>query len=60
MKDKDHTVSYTPTEYYSMCEKSKKRIKEMQQKGIPTKYDPKENPEDLGKMDSFAFMMISE
>lgn len=60
MKDKDHTVSYTPTEYYSMCEKSKRRVKEMQQKGIPTKYDSKENPEDLGKMDSFTFMMIGK
>jgi len=56
VKDKDHTVSYTPTEYYSMCETSKKRIKEMQKQGIPTKYDPKENQEDLGKMDSYMMM----
>ena len=55
---KDHTVSYTPTEYYSMCEKSKKRVKEMQERGIPTKYDAKENPEEVGKMDSYSFMMI--
>ena len=59
MKDKDHTVSYTPTEYYSMCETSKKRIKEMQKQGIPTKYDSKKNQEDLGKMDSYM-MMISK
>ena len=57
MKDKDRTVSYTPTEYYSMCETSKKRIKEMQKQGIPTKYDAKENQEDLGQMDSYMIMM---
>ena len=50
---KDHTVSYTPTEYYSMCEKSKKRVKEMQERGIPTKYDSKENPEEMSSRDEF-------
>jgi len=60
MKDKDHTVSYTPIEYYSMCESSKRRIKEMQEQGIPTKYDAKDKPEDVGKMDSYSFMMITK
>lgn len=60
MKDKDHTVSYTPIEYYSMCELSKRRIKEMQKQGIPTKYDAKDKPEDVGKIDSYSFMMISK
>lgn len=60
MKDKDHTVSYTPTEYYSMCETSKRRVKEMQKQGIPTKYDSKDNQEDVGKMDSYGFMMIGK
>ena len=58
MEKKDHTVTYTPTEYYSMCETSKRRVKEMQERGIPTKYDPKENPEEVGRMDSFGFVMI--
>ena len=30
----------------------------MQERGIPTKYDAKENPEEVGKMDSYSFMMI--
>ena len=60
MKNKDHTVSYRPLEYYSMCETSKRRIKEMQDQGFPTKYDAKEKPEDVGKMDSYNFMMISK
>jgi len=58
MKDKDHTVSYTPLDYYTMCESSKRRIKEMQNQGIPTEYDAKDKPEDVGKMDSHSFMMI--
>jgi hypothetical protein len=58
MKDKDHTVSYRPTEYYSMCETSKRRIKEMQDQGISTKYDAKEKQEDVGKNDSYTFMVF--
>ena len=58
MESKDHTVKYTPTEYYSMCETSKKRVKEMQAQGFPTKYDSKDSPEDVGKMDSYSFTMI--
>ena len=45
MKDQDHTVSYMPIEYYAMCESSKRRIKEMQAQGIPTRFDPKEKKE---------------
>ena len=58
MKDKDHSVSYTPTEYYSMCETSKKRIKQMQEQGIPTRFDPKPTLEEAGQMDSYTIMMI--
>ena len=36
-----------------MSESSKRHIKEMQDQGIPTKYDAKEKPEDVGKMESF-------
>ena len=60
MKDKDRTVSYTPLEYYSMCESSKRRVKEMQDQGIPTKYDAKDKPEDVGKMESFTVMMFGK
>ena len=60
MKDQDHTVSYMPIEYYAMCESSKRRIKEMQAQGIPTRLDPKDKPEDVGKMESFTVMMVSE
>ena len=58
MNDKAHTVSHRPTEYYSMCETSKRRIKEMQDQGISTKYDAKEKQEDVGKNDSYTFMMF--
>ena len=44
--------------YYSMCETSKRRIKEMQDQGISTKYDAKEKQEDVGKNDSYTFMMF--
>ena len=60
MKDQAHTVSYTPFEYYSMGDSSKRRIKEMHAQGIPTRFDPKDKPEDVGKMESFTVMMVSE
>ena len=60
MENKDHTVKYTPTEYYSMCETSKKRVKEMQAQGFPTKYDAKDSPEDVGMMDSYMVMMTGK
>ena len=43
-----------------MCESSKRRIKEMQEQGIPTKYDAKDKPEDVGKMESFTVMMFGK
>ena len=60
MKDQDHTVSYTPIEYYSMCDSSERRIKEMHAQGIPTRFDPKSKPEDVGKMESYTVMMVSK
>jgi hypothetical protein len=48
MKDDNHTVSYKSIDYYSMCEKSKKKIKKMQEMGVPTPHDSKEKPEDVG------------
>ena len=32
----EHTVEYRSIDYYSMCEKSKAKIKAMQDAGIPT------------------------
>jgi len=48
-KDKEHTVEYTSIDYHSMCQRSKDRVKRMQNEGIPTSHDSKEKPEDVGK-----------
>ena len=55
MKDKEHTVSYRPLEYYSMCsESSKRHIKEMQDQGIPTKYDAKKSQKTLARWNLYC------
>ena len=60
MKNNDkHTVSYTSIDYHSMCQKSKDRIKKMQAEGIPTPYDPKEKPEDVGKSEGYSMIFFS-
>ena len=52
MKNNDkHTVSYTSHDYHSMCQRSKEKVRKMQEKGIPTPHDPKDKPEDAGKQD---------
>ena len=43
-----HSVSFTSIDYHSMCQRSKDRIRAMQQEGIPTSHDPKDKPEDVG------------
>ena len=58
MKDK-HTVEYTSIDYHSMCQKSKERIKKMQAEGIPTPYDPKKKPEDVGKREGYSILFFS-
>ena len=59
-KNKDkHTVEYTSIDYHSMCQKSKERIKKMQAEGIPTPYDPKEKPEDVGKSEGYTMIFMS-
>ena len=58
MKDKDHTVSYTSIDYHSMCEKSKERVKKMQDEGIPTPHDPKDKPEDAGKREGYSVLFF--
>ena len=59
MKNKDHTVEYTSIDYHSMCQKSKERIKKMQEQGIPTPHDPKEKPEDVGKCNGYSIFFMS-
>jgi len=48
-KNKEHTIEYTSIDYHSMCQRSKDRVKRMQNEGIPTSHDSKEKPEDVGK-----------
>jgi hypothetical protein len=57
-KKPDHTVEYTSIDYHSMCEKSKKRVKEMQQQGIPTMHDSKSTPDEVGQMPSYSIVMM--
>ncbi len=60
MKNKDkHTVEYTSIDYHSMCQKSKARIKKMQDEGIPTSHDPKKKPEDVGKSEGYTMIFMS-
>jgi len=58
-KDKDHSVSYTSIDYHSMCQKSKERIRKMQEQGIPTPHDPKDKPEDVGKREGYSILFFS-
>ena len=59
---KDHTVEYRSIDYYSMCEKSKKQIKAMQDAGFSTMYDPKATPEETeqNKMGGYSVIMMSK
>ena len=49
MKDKDHTVSYRPLEYYSMSESSKRHIKKCKIKAFQLNMMPKENQKTLAR-----------
>jgi len=59
---KDHTVEYRSIDYYSMCEKSKKQIKAMQDDGFSTMHDPKATPEETeqNKMGGYSVIMMSK
>lgn len=57
--DDKHTVEYTSIDYHSMCQKSKARIKKMQDEGIPTPHDPKDKPEDVGKREGYSIFFMS-
>ena len=59
---KDHSVEYRSIDYYSMCEKSKKQIKAMQDAGIPTMHDAKATPDETeqNKMGGYSVIMMSK
>ena len=62
---KDHTVEYRSIDYYSMCEKSKKQIKAMQDAGFSTMYDPKATPEEtqvnnMNGMNGYSVIMMGK
>ena len=54
-----HTVSYTPHDYHSMCQKSKEKVRKMQQMGMTTPHDPKDKPEDVGKSEGYSILFMS-
>ena len=67
-KKPDHTVEYRSIDYYSMCERSKKQIKAMQDAGFSTMYDPKATPEEteskpmggMGGMNGYSVIMMGK
>lgn len=56
------TVSYRSIDYFSMCEKSKKEIKAMQDAGISTPFDKKATPQETeqNKMGGYSVIMMSK
>ena len=58
----DHTVEYKSIDYYSMCEKSKAKIKAMQDAGFSTPYDAKSSPEEteMPKMGGYSVIMMGK
>tara|TARA_R100001129_G_scaffold160694_1_gene125352 strand:- start:219 stop:410 length:192 start_codon:yes stop_codon:yes gene_type:complete len=62
---KEHTVEYRSIDYYSMCEKSKAKVKAMQDAGFTTMYDAKSTPEETevhnqNGMGSYSVVMMSK
>ena len=60
---KEHTVEYRSIDYYSMCEKSKAKVKAMQDAGFTTMYDAKSTPEETevhnqNGMGSYSVVMM--
>ena len=58
----EHTVEYRSIDYYSMCEKSKAKIKAMQDAGFSTPYDAKSTPEEteMPKMGGYSVIMMGK
>ena len=59
MNDDKHTVSYTSHDYHSMCQKSKDKVRKMQEMGMTTPHDPKDKPEDVGKSEGYSIFFMS-
>jgi hypothetical protein len=55
---KDHTVEYRSIDYYSMCEKSKKKVKDMQDAGFSTIFDAKSTPEETEKKEMGGYSIV--
>ena len=60
--EKGHTVEYKSIDYYSMCQKSKDKIKAMQDAGFSTPYDAKSSPEETEKpkMGGYSVIMMGK
>ena len=61
----EHTVEYRSIDYYSMCERSKAKVKAMQDAGFTTMYDAKSTPEEtethkMGGMGSYSVIMMGK
>lgn len=56
------TVSYRSIDYFSMCEKSKKEIKAMQDAGISTAFDKKATAKEteVAKNGGYAVIMMGK
>jgi len=59
---KDHSVEYKSIDYYSMCQKSKDKIRAMQDAGFSTPYDAKSSPEktEMPKMGGYSVIMMGK
>ena len=55
----NHSVSYTSIDYHSMCQKSKDKIRRMKEMGMTTPHDPKDKPEDVGKVEGYSMIFMS-
>ena len=55
-----HSVEYRSIDYYSMCEKSKEKVKAMQDAGFSTPHDAKSSPEEteMPKMNGYSVIMM--
>ena len=58
----EHTVEYRSIDYYSMCEKSKKQVKAMQDAGFSTIHDAKATPEETESkpMGGYSVVMMGK
>ena len=59
-RQRSDSSPYRSIDYYSMCEKSKAKVKAMQDAGMSTIYDAKSTPEEteLPKMGGYSVIMM--